>query len=181
VSLTNPQRLDFMRLVSDYSGRRGLTSVQGFANTPAGRVRVPEYEERRIAATPYLTDSVPRHRYLLDMCRHKVVVAPTGYGEVTIRHAEAMAAGAAVVCQDLSHAETMFPFRHRENVVFCRPDLCNLRSTLDELLSDKLMHTRIARRGRQEFIEWSRQWRRHLFTGIELPVRMALGGEAPQL
>jgi hypothetical protein len=51
-----------------------------------------------------------------------LAVAPTGHGELTYRHGEALMRGAALVCQDLGHVEMMFLFRDRENVAFCRPD-----------------------------------------------------------
>jgi hypothetical protein len=39
--------------------------------------------------------------------------------------------GAALVCQDLGHVEMLFPFGDRENVACCRPDLSDLRSTVE--------------------------------------------------
>jgi hypothetical protein len=80
---------------------------------------------------------VSRLRYLLELRLHQVAVAPTGYGELTYRHGEALMIGAALVCQDLSHVEMMFPFADRENVAFCRPDLSDLRSTVEGLVRDE--------------------------------------------
>jgi hypothetical protein len=114
--------------------------------------------------------------YLRDLCRHRVVVAPTGYGELGQRHAWALRTGGALVCQDLNHVETMFPFRNGENVVFCRHDLADLRPTVEWLLADEDARRRIAREGRRSFNAWSGSWRAHMDAGITFHVRQALAG-----
>jgi hypothetical protein len=110
------------------------------------------------------------------MCRHRVVVAPTGYGEVGQRHGWALRTGAALVCQDLNHVEMMFPFRDRENVAFCQPDLTDLREVVQELLHDDGLRRRIAGEGRRSFAAWAVQWRAHLETGIAAHIRGSLAG-----
>jgi len=40
---------------------------------------------------PFLRAPIPRQRFMLDICRHQVVVAPTRWGEITYRHGEALA------------------------------------------------------------------------------------------
>jgi hypothetical protein len=91
-----------------------------------------------------------------------VAVAPTGYGELTYPHGEALMTGAALVCQDLSHVEMMFPFADRENVAFCRPDLSDLRSAGEELVRDEVGRRRIAQEGRRTYTAWTARWREHL-------------------
>jgi hypothetical protein len=110
------------------------------------------------------------------MCRHRVVVAPTGYGELGQRHGWALRTGSALVCQDLGHVEMMFPFRDRENVAFCRPDLADLREVVQELLRDEGLRRRIAVEGRRSFAAWASQWRSHLEAGIAAPIRESLTG-----
>src|SRR6202022_3392316 len=110
-------------------------------------------------ARPFLRARVGRVRYIQDMCRHRVVVAPTGYGELGQRHAWALRTGAALVCQDLSHVEMMFPLRDCENVGFCRHDLSDLRNLVGGLLDDDVLRCRIAHEGRRSFAAWARQWR----------------------
>jgi hypothetical protein len=68
----------------------------------------------------------------------------------------------------------MFPFRDRENVVFCRPDLSDLRTTVAELLRDDDLRRRIAREGRRTYMAWAARWREHLYDGIEAHIREAL-------
>jgi Glycosyl transferases group 1 len=127
------------------------------------------------SAKPFARPPVGRLRYLLELRLHQVAVAPTGHGELTYRHGEALMTGTALVCQDLSHVEMMFPFADRENVAFCRPDLSDLRSTVVELLRDDDLRRRIARTGRRSYTAWARRWREQLYDGLERHVREALG------
>jgi hypothetical protein len=69
----------------------------------------------------------------------------------------------------------MFPFRDRENVAFCRPDLSDLRSAVEELLRDGDLRRRIARDGRRSYTAWAARWREDLYLGIEAHIREALG------
>lgn len=174
-SLTNPQRIDFVRLVSEFSGEHGLNDLETAIVFPEGAVPVAEPTLRK-AAKPYLRRTVSRPRFVLEMCRHKVVVAPTGAGELTYRHGEAMAAGAALVCQDLSHIETLFPFRSGANVTYCRPDLGDLTTVLAELLASEGRWARLGNAARRDFSQWSRRWSETLFLGFEKPIREVLEG-----
>ena len=97
-------------------------------------------------------------------------------GNWAIRHGAVMLSGAALVCQDLSHVEMMLPFKDGENVVFCRPDLSDLREHVNRLLSDDAVRVRIARAGRQSYMDWARGWRDHLQKGIEAHVHEAVRG-----
>ena len=111
-----------------FSGHRGLTGVpERVSGLPGaepfwhgepltGRCTRASSEAQRTNAP-----GGSRISYQLDLCRHRVVVAAGGHGELTYRHAEALAAGAILVCQDLSHAETMFPFEDRGNVLVLPP------------------------------------------------------------
>ena len=182
-SLTHVQRLDALDLLAGFSGRRGIVQKPGTLGTTlelvAGTGRnypLPDAvrQELRVRVEPYACDPLGRLRFLLDLCRHKVGVAPTGFGEITNRHREVLACGAALVCQDLSHVEIMFPFRDRENVVFCRPDLSDLRPKVEELLADDEQRKRIAREGKRTLTDWSSRWREHLDAGIEAHIREAL-------
>jgi hypothetical protein len=189
VGLTHVQRIEAMRLLRGFSGQRSILYVQ---DDIAGTEHSPEFppavlgrefprdvrQELIEAATPYMNASTGggkgRWRYLMSFRRHRVVFAPTGYGEITFRHAEAWRAGATLVCQDLSHAESMFPLQDQENVVFCRPDLSDLRATVEEVLANHGTQQHIAREGRRRFTDWAARWRDHLYTGIEAHVRDAL-------
>jgi len=131
------------------------------------------------AARPYMRAPVSRPAFQLDLRRHRVVVAVTGHGELTYRHMEALAAGAVLVCQDLSHAETMFPFEDRQNVLFCRPDLSDLRAIVEEALGDEDLRRRVGGAGRRAYTEWAGRWREHLVGGIEMPIREAAALHTP--
>jgi hypothetical protein len=113
--------------------------------------------------------------YLRDLGRHRVLVVVAGFGELCRQHAEALRTGTALVCQDLSHVETMFPFRDGENVIFCRHDLSDLRPTVERLLADESRRQLIASEGRRSFKAWSAQWRANLDAGITAHIREALG------
>jgi hypothetical protein len=127
------------------------------------------------SAKPFALQPVGRLRYLLELRLHQVALAPTGHGELTYRHGEALMTGAALVCQDLSHVEMMFPFHDRENVAFCGPDLSDLRAIVEELLRDEDLRLRIAQQGRRSYTAWAGRWREQLYDGIERHVREALG------
>ena len=86
----------------------------------------------------------------------------------------ALMAGAALVCQDLSHVEMMLPLEHHVNAAFCRPDLSDLRSIVNGLLDDEELLERIRRQGHRDIMRWARSWRDHLRSGIEAPIRAAL-------
>jgi hypothetical protein len=132
-----------------------------------------------MASAPYLREALRaapggRLRYLLELRLHEVAVATTGHGEFTYRHGEALETGAALARQDLSHVEITFAFADRENVASCRPDLSDLRSSVEELLCDGDQRQRIAREGRRTYTAWASRWREHLYNGIERRVREAL-------
>jgi hypothetical protein len=179
-SLTHVQRLEAVRRLDGLSGTQGIDRVPPtVAGIEDEFVRSTAEDSRRALldeAAPYLRPRLGRVRYLRDMCRHRVVVAPTGYGELGQRHAWALRTGAALVCQDLNHVEMMFSFRDRENVAFCRPDLADLQTVVQELLHDEGLRVRLAREGRRSFAAWAGQWRSHLETGIAAPIRESLGG-----
>ena len=207
VAPTHPQRIDAVRLLEGFSGRRGILvhgverepdAAAGEAETGGGQgdegddgphyymewieawsprltsAKLQEWRALLASAKPFAREPVSRLRYLLELRLHQVAVAPTGYGELTYRHGEALMTGAALVCQDLSHVEMMFPFADRENVAFCRPDLSDLRSTVEELVRDADQRRRIAREGRRTYTAWAARWRKHLYDGIERHIREAL-------
>lgn len=181
-TLTHIQRLEAIRRLDGFSGIHGIDrvplTVAGAENGNSGSAGDDARRALMAEVTPYLSDRIGRVQYVRDMSRHRVVVAPTGYGELGQRHAWALRTGAALVCQDLSHVEMMFSFRDRENVAYCRHDLTDLRTIVRELLEDDPLRCRIAREGRRSFAAWGSQWRSHLEAGIAAPIRAALGGGA---
>ena len=179
-TLTHVQRLEAIEQLEGLTGLHGITALRpSVFGTGFGRNVPPETHAQIVdRAMPQMLEHQGRLRYLREMRRHRVIVAPTGYGELTFRHGEALRTGGALVCQDLRHVELMFPLRDHENVVFCRPDLADLRTRVVELLEDEVMCRAIASEGRRSFATWSRSWRDELRKGIENHVREA---SAPSL
>jgi hypothetical protein len=179
--LTHVQRLEAIQLLTGLSGKRGIVNVPDWIAGTEHGLEVPAAVRRELVASarPYMCAPTGRIRYLLNLSRHRVGLAPPGYGELTFRHAEVLRAGAALVCPNLSHVELMFPLKDRENVVFCRPDLSDLRPTVEELLHDDSLRERIAKEGRRSFISWARGWRDHVYAGMEAHIRAAVGADNP--
>jgi hypothetical protein len=178
--LSHVQRIEAMRQLEGLSGTLGIAPTQGevpriISGTEYGGRTLPEDLARALVdqARPYWRAPVGRLGFLADMRRHKVAVAPTGYGEIGNRHGMALLTGTALVCQDLSHVEMMLPLAHMQNVAFCRPDLSDLRATVDRLLADDALRARIGRAGRAGYMAWASDWRRLLSDGLESHIREA--------
>lgn len=179
LGLSHVQRIETLRLLEGFSGVRGIAPTQSPAlvyGTEYGGATLPLAVQKKLTdhARPFARDPVSRQRYLLIMRRHKIGVAPTGYGEVGDRHGQVLMTGAALVCQDLSHVEMLLPFIDRQNAFFCRPDLSDLRELVEDVLRDDALRIRVARQGRGDFVKWARDWRRHLLDGFEGPIRESL-------
>jgi hypothetical protein len=177
MALTHVQRFEALERVSVFSGRQGIATLPEHVNgTEFGWSLPPDVRSRLVArAEAYRTTPVNRARYLAQLSRHRIGVAPTGYGELGQRHAAVLFAGAVLVCQDLEHVEMMFPLEDRNNAVFCRPDLSDLAAVIRELLADPAERHTIARNGRESILHWARDWRQRLYEGVEQPMRAALG------
>jgi hypothetical protein len=179
--LSHVQRIEAIRELQGLSGTLGIAPTQGIApslisGTEYGGEELPPDVAASLAAEANEFAREPRGRlgFLLDMRRHRVAVAPTGYGEIGNRHGLALMSGAALVCQDLSHVETMTPLVDRENVAFCKPDLSDLRAVVEELLADDALRTRIGRAGRRSWLQWANQSDEMLYSGLEAHIREAL-------
>lgn len=175
-SLTHIQRLEALQELDGFSGIRGIIGIPDFV---AGVTRREDWstttrEKVVQAAEPYRREPLSRVNYFLGLARHRVVVSPTGYGELCYRHAEAMSAGAALICQDLSHVEMMYRIVNDSNAVFCRPDLGDLRTRVEYLLNAEDHRRRIARTGREYLARWSRNSRKHLYDGIARHIQDAI-------
>jgi hypothetical protein len=174
-TLSHVQRLEACRRLTRFDGARGL-NLPPVVFPPGESDDGAAVRERLQHESADLQRPVAgRLRFVAEMTQHRIVVAPTGYGELGQRHGWALRTGAALVCQDLSHVEMMYPLRDRENVLFCRPDLADLEDRVGELLADEQLRHRIALEGRGSFHRWERRWRAQLEVGIAAPVRAALG------
>lgn len=181
-SASHTQRIEALRRLEGFSGLRGITLVPKKSRglvldsefTPEHRTRIAEQ------AAPFTRPWTNRLRYYIDLCKHKIVVAPSGFGELTFRHGEALRAGAALVCPSLEHVELRFPFEDGRNVVWCKTDLSDLRQRVRELLADENRRARIGATGRRDILSWERDWRSVFQAAIAAPLREALGEPAPE-
>jgi hypothetical protein len=174
-TLSHVQRLEACRRLARFDGARGL-NLPPVVYPPGESDNGAAVRERLQHESADLQRPVAgRLRFVAEMAQHRIVVAPTGYGELGQRHGWALRTGAALVCQDLSHVKMMYPLDDRENVLFCRPDLGDLEDRVGELLADEGLRRRIALEGRRSFDRWARRWREQLDAGIAAPVRAVLG------
>jgi len=178
-TLSHVQRLEACRRLARFDGARGL-NLAPVVYPPGDSDDGATVRERLQRQSADLQRPVAgRLRFVAEMAQHRIVVAPTGYGELGQRHGWALRTGAALVCQDLSHVRMMYPLRDRENALFCRPDLADLEDRVAELLADEQLRRQIALEGRRSFHRWACRWREQLDAGIAAPVREALGRGSP--
>jgi hypothetical protein len=178
-TLTHGQRLEACRRLERFTGARGLNLPPVVYPRGESVHDAATRDQLQLQAADLQRPVVGRLRFVAEMTRHRIVVAPTGYGELGQRHGWALRTGAALVCQDLSHVQMMYPLRDRENVLFCRPDLTDLEDRVGELLADEQLRHGIALEGRGSFHDWESRWREQLDAGIAAPVRAALGRGSP--
>lgn len=176
--LSHVQRIEAIRRLEGLSGTLGIAPTQGVApslisGTEYGGEDLPPDVAAKLAAEANAFARAPRGRlgFLLDLRRHRVAVAPTGYGEIGNRHGLALMSGAALVCQDVRHVDMMLPLVDRENVMFCRPDLSDLRRVVEELLADDALRQRIGTAGRRSWLRWARDSDVLLYSGLEAHIR----------
>jgi hypothetical protein len=178
-SLSHYQRLVAAELLAEarIPGTYGLTDVPDFVfGTPYQTSPVPDDTKRgywaRIRSHHLNRTRTSRPDYLVAMQRHQCALAITGYGEVTHRHAEALALGVPLVSQDLSGIDTGFSFEHGRNVLFCRPDLSNLVSTVQHAQSTE--GGSIGDQGAIDWRAWARDPLARLSRSIVGPIRELL-------
>jgi hypothetical protein len=186
VSLTHVSRLELLRALraAEVSGEHRVIAVpENVYGTPSLDSKVP-IEVRaawqdELSREGLLGEPESRPVYRRAMLAHRSVLAPTGYGELTFRHAEAWLSGRVLVCPDVSYAQTMFPFVDRRNVVFSSDDWSDLPGILEGLARDAESARRIGRTGREDWLRWSAEADRLLDAGIAAHVREALGTALP--
>ena len=182
VYLSHIQRLELLIWLKQMgvSGLLGISQVPPHIfGTPHFEEPLPEAELAAIRATiaEHGLGHAPlnRNRFKRTMLSHKLVIAPTGYGELTFRQAEAWEQGRALVCQDLSHVETMFPFQEGRNVLYCRPDFSDLGGLLRAVEADAVDWQRIGVRGRADWRAWIADREAIFERGVVRHIEEALG------
>lgn len=173
-SLTHIQRAVAIRSLksSSLSWRGGLTGIPrhitGFDGVGMAILSVEKQQafRSRLAAENLLTEPLNRFRYQQSMDDCKAVLSITGYGELCFRMAEAWANRRVLVCQDISHAQTLFPFQNGRNVVYCRPDLSDLIEILEDIECNFPKYIEIAEQGYRDWVDWSQQAEKVLQRGF---------------
>lgn len=162
-SLSHVQRLAAAQLLraSSLPWKGGITAVPEFVTglKGMGMTRLTPGEREELAAKlrsqGLMTRPTNRLSYQLSMSDCKAVLSITGYGELCFRMAEAWANRRVLVCQDISHVRTLFPFEGGKNVVYCRPDLSNLVDILEDIECNFHRYIDIAEQGHRDWIRWS--------------------------
>jgi hypothetical protein len=181
-SLSHISRLDLVRTLQQIgaSGDHRITAVPS-------RVFGSEYRSKRVPSSVrtawreelrqdnLLGAARGRASFRRSMPAHKIVLAPFGFGELTFRHAEAWASGRALVCPNMTYAETMYPFRNGHNVLFCSPDWADLPQIVSDLNGDEQLWRSIGSAGRRDWRAWSAGYEQILRAGIVDHLREALG------
>ncbi len=171
-ALTHQARYDVAMRLQDLQSRglNVITAVPDYINGtdftldvfPWTRPVDPEVRERFAAALRerhlLRAGALPKPAFIMSMLRHKYVFAVSGYGELTYRHAEGWQVGRALICQDVSDVEILYPFVDNQNVIFCRPDLHDLPTMVRKVQADEYDWRTIGRQGRTTWDAWSDAW-----------------------
>ena len=97
-------------------------------------VRFQRQRMREIVGDSQDTKKLGRRAYFQEMERSTMVIAPFGWGEITLRDFEAFIAGSAVIKPDMDHMET-WPDLYQDGVTVltCRWDLTGLADLLERV------------------------------------------------
>lgn len=142
--------------VQGYGDRIGITEF-----SPAERQEV----ENALRKDGVMVNGLNRIAYQASMWDAKVVLSIAGFGELCFRQAEAWANRRVLVCQDMSHVETLYPLKPGRNVVYCRPDLSDLVEILEDIECNFSRYAPIAEQGYRDWLEWSANVREVIRTG----------------
>lgn len=158
-SLTHIQRADAVEKMQNskikYLG--GITSIPPYITAYKGlgiSEKLNENERKNIAdkLSELMVSPLNRYSYQQSMQKCKAVLSITGYGELCFRMAEAWKNRRILICQDLSHVNTLFPFENGRNVVYCRPDLSDLTEILSGIEDNFQDYIHIAEQGYEDWL-----------------------------
>jgi len=164
-SLTHIQRLKAMSIIKG-SKLPFMGGITGIPKTVAGLDEFNIWKELTTAERSQIISEVqhagiesrllspPEYASSIQDC--KAVLSITGYGEVCYRMAEAWSNRRILVCQDLSHVRTLFPFLNRQNVLYCRPDLTDLLELLEDIECNVGRYREIAEQGYEDWQRWTK-------------------------
>jgi len=176
-SLTHVQRAEAVRRLkkSRLQWQGGITGVNRQLAGREGRlIETLAAEERErmqgdLEREGLIAPPQPKPAYYRSIQESKAVISLVGHGEICFRMAEAWQSRRILVCQDLSHVDTGYPFRPGENVVFCRPDLSDLVDILDDIESNYPRYRDIGEQGYQDWLGWCRNTQ-EMIAGAFAPV-----------
>ncbi len=166
-SLTHLQRAQAVQLL-DRSGLKWVGGISGIPQYPTGMS--VEARDRCVDELKRLSLLIaPRNRlgYRLSMLSCKAVLSITGIGELCFRMAEAWANRRVLVCQDLSHADIMYPLAPGKNVIYCKPDLSDLIEILEDVECNFGSYVDVAEQGYLDWVNWSRSYADHIREGFK--------------
>jgi hypothetical protein len=165
-TLSNMRRLEMLQRLAQRHIKviGGLTGLSANVRGSDGRSR--EQLERDLATSGFAAPRQGRLRYRMGIASAKAVISIAGHGEICFRMAEAWAQRRLLVCEDLSHLRTLFPFENGRNVIFCRPDLGDLADILDDVECNVGRYAPIAEQGYRDWREWSRRVPELLHEGL---------------
>lgn len=169
-ALTHVQRADALRRIRRAGIRcfGGITDVVGRVNGFEGKRNGETTGTGRrawmaqLSAEGLTARRLPLWAFRASLLRCKAVLSIAGHGEMCFRMAQAWAARRILVCQDLSHAHTGFPFVNGRNVVYCRPDLADLTDILDDIEINFPRYLPIAEQGHADWLAWAAGAAEHL-------------------
>lgn len=181
VSLTHITRLELLIALREarVSGQFGVASVTELiggterGTAPATPAQVGEIRDT-LRRHGLLHPGMSRYQFKRSLLRHKAVIAPAGYGELTLRHADAWEQSRALVCPGLDHVETMFPFERGRNVLFCKPDYSDILPLLEDIRSGRVDHAALGLRGNEDWRAWIQDVDGILSRGVTAHLREAL-------
>jgi hypothetical protein len=165
----------------DPPGASGPVAMLPSGSTVRVAQDVVNAAQTRLGASGAQVRAAGRIPYVWSLARSDLVLAPAGFGELTFRHGEALIFGRTLICQDLSHVETMFPFAHMRNAIFIRPDLADLEALLGAIDRGEIAAERIACEGRRTWRDWSGRRSSLLRDGITKHVEEAVGKRSAAL
>lgn len=174
-SLTHGQRAIAARMLrrSSLPWAGGITRVPKYVQGLDGigitslSTEDRQHLEDRLRDEGIIAPKLNRFRYQTSMWDTKAVLSITGFGELCFRQAEAWANRRILVCQNLSHVNTLFPLQPGRNVVYCRPDLSDLVDLLEDIECNYHRYAPIAEQGYENWQAWCRRAREVLIQGYQ--------------
>ncbi len=180
--LTHIQRLEMLIELKEYRAESTfqINDVEDYI-WGTERRRQPMTAEIKEALIKRVSDEgfysktrMNRNTFKRSLLNHKIILAPTGFGELTYRHAEGWKSNRTVLCQDLSHVNTMYPLKNMQNVCFCKTDFSDIKDKVKELKNDNTLRNTLAQNGHTDWVNWISGYEIILDQGVSAHIRKHL-------